>query len=63
MILYKLYHCIKDDFEIFDVKMMAGELLFSVIMLPFIIVLDILILPYTICYFIAYKIKNKGSDE
>ena len=62
MILYKLYQCLKDDFETFEIKQMAGELLFSIVMLPFIIILDILIMPYTICYFIAYKIKNKVGD-
>lgn len=63
MLLCLLYQALKDDFKIFEVNHMAGELLFSIVMLPFIIFLDILIMPYTICYLIAYKIKNKVGDK
>lgn len=63
MILYLLYQVLKKDFKTFEVSFIAGKLLFSIVMLPFIIFLDILIMPYTICYLIAYKIKNKVCDK
>ena len=62
MLLYEMYKGLKRDFKSLCTADMAWELLLSITILPFIIVLDILIMPYTICYLIAYKIQNKVGD-
>lgn len=62
MLLYEMYKGLKIDFKTLSTANMAGELLLSITILPFIVVLDILIMPYTICYLIAYKIQNKAGD-
>ena len=61
-----LYECwkglikdIKSDF--FEVSFLAGEMLSIIVSSPFILLLDLLISPFEICYFIVNYIRNRGD--
>ena len=61
-----LYECwkglikdIKGDY--FEVSFLAGEMLLIILSSPFILLLDLLISPFEICYFIVNYIRNRSD--